>query len=98
MYTHLPTHSLHLIRQGAGINDLIPQGFTQCHQFCDGRWAVIIYRLPPLPPTPSPLFGEPFVAVQPVLFGWTVANIYGPFPSIVSPGLCSQEEVGKFSF
>ena len=27
-----------------------------------------IYRLPPLPPTPSPLFGEPFVAVQPVLF------------------------------
>ena len=28
----------------------------------------IIYRLPPLPPTPSPLFGEPFVAVQHVLF------------------------------
>ena len=27
-----------------------------------------IYRLPPLPPTPSPFLGKPFVAVQPVLF------------------------------
>ena len=39
-----------------------------------------IYRLPPLPPTPSPLFGEPFVAVQPVLLRRTDCMIAQPRP------------------
>ena len=49
----------------------------------------MIYRLPPLPPTPSPLFGEPFVAVQPVLFSWTDGMIAQPRAQLMQ---CCQQD------